>query len=112
MQDLIESLGVKYAKRVRHMENVSHDPEGQRVKKLMVEMIYEFVAVLLPPDDGTTTHLTKANPQLEKVIKPVEGTHGTIVGRPAQQPWMGLCEKCHFVHDLRGDYDHISVKPF
>ena len=109
---LIEPIATKFAKRVRHMESIDHDPEGQRVKKLLVECCYEVIETIVPPDDGTTVHVTRDNPQIEKVLTPAEHiTNAHTVGRPAEPVWTGICTICNRIHDLRKDYGHAAKPP-
>lgn len=107
---IIDPIATRCAKEIRHMETIDHDPEGLRIKALIVDSCYRLIETILPPDDGTTVHITRQNPQMEKVITPVEHIQNSrIVGEPATLLWTGICSVCNRIHDPRKEYGHAAA---
>jgi len=107
MQEL-DSIAVRVTKEIRHMANIDHDPEGQRILKLVVAACQESYNLAIPPDDGKTTHVTTAK-DIQFEIKGKEGIKGAkIVQEAMPAHHIAACGICLTVHDPRKVYDHSS----
>ena len=107
----IPRIAEECTKEIRHMDVITHDPEGQRIKGLVTAALWEFWKTLSPKDDGTTTHVTKRE-NIEFAVhglEPEQLPPASSTGRPAEVVYNGLCHKCNRVHDPRLHYDHAPV---
>jgi hypothetical protein len=92
-------------KEIRHMDRIEHDPEAQRIKKLVFDACLNSFYLASPPDDGKTTHVTLAP---EDVMSSSVAPHPSVT-IPATKPSTEKCESCKSIHDPRKPYDHAPV---
>jgi hypothetical protein len=103
----INSIAEKFAKTIRHADVISHDPEGQRIKGLIIGACWEAYELGVVQDTGITTTVTRPS-DVAFVVggMQMETTRPAQISRPAEIMYAGLCAVCEKVHDPRLSYDH------
>lgn len=103
---LIERIADRVTKSIRHMDVITHDPEAQRIKRLILEACHESLALAIPSADAATTHVT-TDKDIQFRVEGVGQVKGAKVVQEAQPaPHFGICAVCSSLHDPRGTYDH------
>lgn len=107
----LDSIAVRVTKEIRHMDRIDHDPEGQRILKLVSAALRE--AYNLSVDEGKTTHthITTAKDIQFKVEGVTDVKDAKIVQEAMPAHSILACTICSKVHDPRQQYDHAAVEP-
>ena len=110
IQATIESIAEKRAREIRHADNLSHDPEGQRVKALLAAALWDLYEFMFPkPSDVTVVTTQRDAPFVVHGLNENQA-EGTVVA-VASQVYMGVCAECGEVHDPRKPYSHVPKPP-
>jgi len=104
----IERIAERVTKEVRHMEVIAHDPEGQRIKRLIVGACQESFALALPKDDGRTHHVTTEKDVQFKITGVEAKSAKTLPPANVAVPEV-VCKTCDSLHDPRQQYDHAAT---
>ena len=106
--EFLDRIAERVTKDIRHMDVISHDPEAQRIKRLIVAACQESFALALPRDDGMTRHVT-SDKDIQFTVKGQEGLKdGKIVQEAMPAHHIAVCKICSAVHNPRGTYDHAA----
>ena len=106
----IDAIAEECVKEIRHMTVITHDPEGQRIKKLVIAACQQSFQLALPKNDGKTTHVT-TDKDIQFKVEGIREVKDAKIVQEAMQPYFGLCHTCEppAIHDPRGTYDHAPV---
>jgi len=106
--EFIDRIAERVTKSIRHMDVITHDPEGQRIKKLVIAACNESLALAIPREDAPTTHVTSEK-DIQFTVKGKEGLKdGKIVQEAMPAHHIAVCKICSAVHNPRGTYDHAA----
>jgi hypothetical protein len=112
---LISQIAERSTKDIRHADVITHDPEGQRIRAIIVAACWAAYELALPKDDGKTSHVTTGE-NVKFVLHglaPDALPKPSYTGQAADTVVAVTCAQCKKIHDPRKQYDHAvkAAKP-